>query len=274
MPDQNTANGSTGQPANTGTPAGGAAPTNQTPTTDNQPKIDPQEFARLQRLEQQFNGSRQLYEKVRGHFADDAQMEQASQFYKAMQAKKIDVKSFLAAMSDPEQEGKPQQPEDIDSRVWALLDKRERERAEREHRTAAESELAELADDKIESLFGHTKDTPAELKSLVQAAMLGAYAKGRKPYPDGHPLAGQYAPLGADGLKAAQAQVKGWMEAAMKSAKASVASQIGNAARKPSTPAGNAGGQQAAAPESDSLPTSLDEHFARAHAAAKASLVR
>ncbi len=274
MPDQNPANASGGQPTNVGTPPGGAAPANQTPTTDNQPKIDPQEFARLQRLEQQYTGSRQLYDKVRGHFADDAQMEQAAQFYKAMQAKKIDPKSFLAAMSDPEPDGKPQQPEDIDSRVQALLDKRERERAEREHRTAAESEFSELADEKIESLFGHTKDTPAELKALAQAAMLGAYAKGRKPYPDGHPLAGQYAPLGPEGLKAAQAQVKGWFEAALKSAKASVASQIGNAARKASTPAGNAGGQQAATPESDSSPTSLEEHFARAHAAAKASLVR
>lgn len=244
MPEQNTANASGGQPTNPGTPPGGAAPANQTPPTDNQPKIDPQEFARLQRLEQQYTGSRQLYDKVRGHFADDAQMEQAAQFYKAMQAKKIDLKSFLAAMSDPEPDGKPQQPEDIDSRVQALLDKRERERAEREHRAAADAEFAELVDEKIDELFGQSNDADADVREHFRNALRGQYAWGRKPYPEGHPLAGHIAPLGPEGLKAVQAKAKAQVEAVMKWAKASVASQIGNAARKPSTstPAGQAAG--------------------------------
>jgi len=234
QPVSNTA----GQPAQTQTPAA--------------PSIDPQEFARLQRIEQQFKGVQPFVEKARSYgFSDTKALDEWGGFAKTASSRGVTPQK-LAALFDESGAGEARSAGEAVAITEEMLDRKlsEREAAtiRKFHAQKLEEELAaergEFNDERFKKEF---EGVPEEFMKLARHAAHGLYLEKRQPFPEGHPLHGQFGGAGKDGIASIYNDLKGAWKAIETKMKAANLTAIGQAASRtpvnstvasPSTPQG------------------------------------
>lgn len=247
MSEQTTA--SAGQPGNTATQPGNGTPVSSQPLS--QPQIDPNDYARLKRIEQQYNGQKSYYDAGSKYgLKSPDQLNEVGELYKTLSERGIkpsQVASMFGAQVAQQTESASDvanmSKADIERMIGERLTKAQadmiRSQAEKEHESSVTGEYERFTTDTMKSWIGEGADDT--LAELARYAAIGKYGEVRKAYGDDHPLKGMYGPAGKDGLGEIEKFVK---ESATK-LRASQSLALGAAARKTatSTPAGNSSGQ-------------------------------
>jgi len=239
-------------------PAPAAAQPVTTGTGSTSPSIDPAEFQRLQRIEQQYRGQQEFYKA-----ATDSGFRRPEDFrrWKPVISQVKDPEAFARAWSEPEQDEPPLTP----SAISRLLDERDSAKAsadaERAHYSSYDEEQAEFEDAKIAEMF---KDAPKEWQAAARRMMLGHYRELRQPYEDGHPLSGRYPKtVGKDGMASIKTTTASLWKAMEDHFKAQHLAAVGDAASKPSSTSGTPAGspQTTAKPDSKKEGTWHPDHM-------------
>ena len=247
MSEQTTASAS--QPGNTATQPGNGTAVSSQPLS--QPQIDPNEYARLKRIEQQYNGQKSYYDTGSKYGLKSAnELNEVGELYKTLSERGIkpsQVASMFGAQVAQQTESASDvanmSKADIERMIGERLTKAQadmiRSQAEKEHESSVTGEYEQFTNDTMKGWLGEgTDDTLAE---LARYAAIGKYSEVRQAYGDDHPLKGIYGPAGKDGL----GTIQSWLKESATKLRASQSLALGAAARKTatSTPAGNSSGQ-------------------------------
>ena len=247
MSEQTTASAS--QPGNTATQPGNGTAVSSQPLS--QPQIDPNDYARLKRIEQQYNGQKSYYDTGSKYGLKSAnELNEVGELYKTLSERGIkpsQVASMFGAQVAQQTESASDvanlSKADIERMIGERLTKAQadmiRSQAEKEHESSVTGEYEQFTNDTMKGWLGEgTDDTLAE---LARYAAIGKYGEVRKAYGDDHPLKGMYGPAGKDGL----GTIQSWLKESATKLRASQSLALGAAARKTatSTPAGNSSGQ-------------------------------
>lgn len=228
MAEQNQAG--TTQPANAAVVQPASAPST--------PAIDPGEFARLQRIEQQWKGQQGFYEKARTYgLKDETSLDQWGGAIKNLSSKGVNPQALMQAFSatdDGEGRTGKEAVADVEELLGRKMSEFEkkfvRQQAEKEHNSAMDSELAELTPESIKKLLG--EDAPAAMQEFARYAAIGRHMELRQPYEESHPMHGMLKPVGKDGLGTISSWLAETKKALMTAQKTDLAAKIGDAASK------------------------------------------
>lgn len=246
MAEQNTS--TQAQPGNTAAQVAASAPST--------PAIDPGEFARLQRIEQQYKGMQGYYQKAQHYGLKDEQtLDSWGGAIKNLSNKGVNPQALMQAFQDTD-DGEARTGKEAVADVEELLGRKMSEfekkfvkqQAEKEHNSAIEAELNELSPESVKKILGD--DTPDSLRDVLALAARQKHLELRQPYENDHPLAGGYRPAGKDGLGSISTWLAETKKALLTAQKTALAAQIGDAASKSRT--GSVAGSTPAGPPGNS----------------------
>lgn len=250
-----------------GTTAGEPAPTGEAtqPGQSQAPAqhtggIDPAEFQRLQRIEQQYRGAAPLIDsmvKLGIKSPDDINRLHATHARIAKLGVDLDQleQGMTTGVQRDEGEFDPQQ---FEQRIVGRV---QQEFATREHESAMQQEQR-LVEGLVGTLAG--ENAPKQAKSAIQGIVTHLTLGRSELYPDGHPLAGQLKPLSAEQVREVQTEAEAIWNGVRNPSLGTIAASA-HTARAPAAPGGQG-------PSGESAPTNpkpaylkpMDQRLARA----------